>query len=72
MKGIVCNVLNEMVEEQLGLETWDQVLTELSPASGGAYTATDTYDDEEVLAVVESLARRTGRPVPELLGDFGA
>jgi len=41
-----------MVEEELGLEMWDRVITAVTPASGGAYTAAANYEDAELLAIV--------------------
>ena len=50
MKGIVFNILNEMVEEQFGMAAWDGLLDAVG--SEGIYVATETYPDEELLALV--------------------
>ena len=71
MKGIVFNVLEEMVEATGGLQLWDQVLQDAGPGSGGSYTASATYDDEELLAIVTALSARTGLPAERLVHDFG-
>ena len=52
IKGVVYTALCEMVEEELGLEMWDRVITAVTPASGGAYTAAANYEDAELLAIV--------------------
>ncbi|MBT5009043.1 MAG: hypothetical protein HOM49_03430, partial [Gammaproteobacteria bacterium] len=46
MKGIVMNILAEMVETQLGLEEWNTVLDEADES--GIYTSTAIYDDERL------------------------
>ncbi len=71
MKGIVFNVLEDMVESSLGLEAWDEILSATALSSGGSYTASATYDDEELLAIVGALSTKTGLPPERLVHDFG-
>lgn len=47
----------------------DQILTALP--SGGAYTSVGTYSVLEAVAIVESIGKQNGQPVPALLKEFG-
>ncbi len=69
MKGTVFNILNEMVEEVAGYETWEAVLTEAG--SDGIFISSDTYPDEDLLALVGALSKLTGTPADDLVFAFG-
>ena len=69
MKGIVFNLLNEMVEEQFGLEAWDTLLDRTG--LDGIYVATETYADEELLSLVTAAEATTKIPVQKLVRAFG-
>jgi hypothetical protein len=69
MKGIVFNLLSEMVEEKFGLQAWDAVLDKAG--SEGLYVATETYADEELLALVAAGSELTGIPANDLVRAFG-
>lgn len=69
MKGIVFNILNEMIEEQLGMEAWDTLLTQTE--LDGIYVATQTYPDEELLTLVAAAQAHTGVPAADLIRAFG-
>ena len=71
MKGVVFTTLGRMVEERFGLTAWDAVLADADPASGGAYTASASYDDAELFAIVGALAARTGTAPTDLVRAFG-
>ena len=71
MKGIVFTGFVDMVEEGFGLDMVDDLIDETNPASGGAYTATGTYNHQELVAMVVKLSEKTGTPVPELIRSFG-
>jgi hypothetical protein len=71
MKGIVFTELIEMVEQQFGYETVDQLLVETTLPSGGAYTAIGTYSHQEMVDLVNGLSLKTGIAVPTLLKSFG-
>ncbi len=70
MKGIVFCLLNEMVEEQFGLEAWDDLLDAVG--TDGVYVATETYDDAELLALVAAAEKATGIAAADLVRQFGA
>ncbi len=69
MKGIVFTLLNEMVEEQFGLEAWDQLITQ--SGSDGLYISTETYTDEELMRLVATASEMTGIAVNDLVRAFG-
>ncbi|WP_235951135.1 heme NO-binding domain-containing protein [Permianibacter fluminis] len=61
----------EMVEQRWSPALADQLLTAVQPASGGSYTAVGNYPHQEMLALVDALARQTQQPVPLLVQAFG-
>ena len=71
MKGIVFNLLNKLVEEQFGFETWERLLMEVRPESEGVYTAAATYSDEELFALATHLAAMLDIPLNTLVFQFG-
>lgn len=71
MKGVVFTELLEMVESRFGMDVVDAVLDDAELPSGGSYTAVGTYDHQEVFLIVETLSRRLGVPVPDLLQAYG-
>ena len=71
MKGIVFTSLNDIVEENYGMEVWDQILQSVELPSGGIYTAAANYDDKELFALVTELAKVTGTPINDLITVFG-
>ena len=71
MKGIVFNMLNDMVEEQFGMDVWDDLIDATAPASEGIYTSVEIYPDNELLAYVVEISKRTGAEVPEVVRLFG-
>lgn len=71
MKGIVFTTFNDMVEKEIGIDTWDALLEAVNPESKGIYTSVEDFPDEELFAMVAELSERTGTPVTELLKAFG-
>lgn len=71
MKGMVFTMLNDMVESEFGIETWDALLAATQPASGGIYTSVEVYPDEELLAYVAALSAKLDVPARELVFAFG-
>ncbi len=69
MKGIVMNVLADMVEKQFGMPEWNAILSEAG--SEGAYTAAARYDDQELLDLVGIISRRQSMPIEDLVFAFG-
>ena len=58
MKGIIFDVAAEVVREDYGEATWDQLLD--AAGSDGVYTALGSYSDAELLALVHAAAQELG------------
>lgn len=71
MKGAVFPSFLEMVESQFSANMVDDIIEDSDLASGGAYTAVGTYPHEEMVALVGSLSKRSGIPIPDLLRRCG-
>ncbi|TWU60250.1 Heme NO binding protein [Rubripirellula tenax] len=71
MKGIVFTELIEMVEEDLGIEIADRMISGAKTANDGSYTSVGTYDHAELIQLVISLSAETGIPVADLVQTFG-
>ena len=71
MKGIVFTELIEMVENDLGIDIADKMISGANTENDGAYTAVGTYDHAELIQLVISLSKETGVPVPDLVQSFG-
>ncbi len=69
MKGIIFNLLEEVVNKQLGEDAWDAILE--GGAAEGAYTSLGNYHDEEFARLIGALSERTGRNCREALKWFG-
>ena len=69
MKGIVFNLLAEMVEDKFGLEVWDALLQ--ATQQDGIYVSTETYPDENLFALVAAASEKSGIPANDLIKTFG-
>lgn len=69
VKGVIFNVLEEMVIEQCGMEKWNEILNTLQLE--GIYTSGESYPDEELFALVNEISSETGIAVEDLIGAFG-
>lgn len=69
VKGIVFNLLQQVVEEDHGEDTWDSVLEDAGV--DGAYTAVGSYEDSELFAIVGALSQALDRPAHDLVRWFG-
>jgi hypothetical protein len=69
VKGIIFNLVEEVVTDEHGQDTWDDLLDDAGVH--GAYTAVGSYDDEELLAIVGAASRGTGLPPDDVLRHVG-
>ena len=69
MKGIVFNLLEEAVSQEFGEATWDQLLDDAG--LDGAYTSLGSYDDAEVVRLVEVASKALNIPAQDVLRWFG-
>jgi hypothetical protein len=69
MKGIVFNLLEEVVRRQYGERTWDDLLD--AAGADGSYTALGTYSDAEIVGLVDAASSALGLAPREVLRWFG-
>jgi len=69
MKGVIFNVLEEMVIEQCGMDVWNDILETQQIA--GIYTAGEGYPDDELFGLVTCISDKTQIPVETLISAFG-
>jgi len=69
MKGIIFNLLEEVVCQQVGDDAWDGILQ--GAGAEGAYTSLGNYPDEEFANLLGYLARHCGKTDREILKWFG-
>ena len=69
MKGIIFNLIEEVISQDYGADAWDDLL-EGTPVSG-TYSAVATYPDSELGAIVDSAAAMTGLTPGQLLRYMG-
>jgi hypothetical protein len=69
MKGIIFNLLEEVVTAQLGDETWDALLA--AAGVDGAYTSLGSYPDTDLLALVAAASSALGQPPDAIVRWFG-
>ena len=69
MKGIVFNLLEDVVTRAHGAETWDDLLDEANVS--GAYTSLGSYLDNDMVALVGAASAKLGIPPGDVLRWFG-
>ncbi|WP_290698204.1 heme NO-binding domain-containing protein, partial [Amphritea sp.] len=69
MKGVIFNILEELVEQRCGMQAWNDILSELS--NDGIYTAGKSYPDEDLMALVSAVSTKLEMPDSEVIGMFG-
>lgn len=65
MKGILFNVVEDVVTEAASADAWDDVLDAAGVA--GSYTSLGTYPDADLVAIVQAAAEHTGLSVDDTL-----
>lgn len=69
MKGIIFNLLDEVVTTHIDERTWDGILE--GAGADGAYTSLGNYPDEEFVRLLGALSRHSGQSDRETLKWFG-
>jgi hypothetical protein len=69
VKGIVFNLLEEVVTRELGADAWDALLE--SASLDGAYTSLGSYDDSQMLGLVGAASRALEQSPADVLRWFG-
>jgi hypothetical protein len=71
VRGLIFTEFIELVEEKFGVVMADAVLSTPGLSDGGAYTSVGRYPHTEMLAMVGTLAERSGLPAKDLCVVFG-
>jgi hypothetical protein len=71
MRGMIFTEFLEMVESEFSADVVDDILEQSELPSGGIYTAVGTYDHDEMVALVEALARHANSTATVMLRSFG-
>jgi hypothetical protein len=69
MKGLVFNLLADLVQREHGENTWDALLE--AAGATGAYTSLGNYPDAEMMKLVDAAASALNVPPDEVLRWFG-
>jgi len=69
MKGVIFNVVEEVIGDLFSPDTWDDLLDDAEV--DGAYTALGDYADTELLAIVSAACKATGLSAEEVLRTIG-
>ena len=69
MKGIVFNLLEELVRRDFGDDAWDDLLD--AAQASGAYTSLGSYEDEELHRLVDAASAALGRSPADVLRWYG-
>ncbi|NHN83805.1 heme NO-binding protein [Acetobacter musti] len=69
MKGIVFNLLEDVVCEHHGAETWELLLEDTG--LDGIYSSLGDYPDSDIQALVAAASVRLGQPASDVLRWFG-
>jgi len=71
MKGIVFTEFLDMVEQEFGYDTVDQIIQNSDLPSNGIYTAVGTYHHSEIVQLLTNLSKKTDLDPNGLLVSFG-
>jgi hypothetical protein len=71
LKGLVFTTFYHFCEEHFGPDMLEDVIEDANLPHGGAYTSVGTYPFEEMVALLTALVKRSGRPMPLLMEQFG-
>lgn len=71
MKGLLFTELLEMVEEDFGYHTANDIVLRSNLSSGGIYTASRRYHRAEMSVLFEQLHQQTKVPFEQLSAAFG-
>ena len=69
MKGVVFNIVEDVVDETLPADTWDAAVE--SAGVRGAYTSLGSYPDDDLVRIVGALGESTGLPTADVLRHAG-
>lgn len=70
MKGIIFNVLEDMVVEKLGMQAWNELMQQHAP-NDRVYVSAKNYDEHELFALANGVAATLNLPLQEVVKAFG-
>lgn len=71
MKGLIFREFLEMVEQEFGYETVDEIIEHSKIESNGIYTNVGTYHHSELFKLIQQLSIKKNIPGNQLLLEFG-
>jgi hypothetical protein len=69
VKGIIFNLVEEVVRDRYGEDAWDDLLT--AAGLDGAYTSLGSYPDEELFRLVAAASEHLGLPADAVVRTLG-
>src|SRR5688500_4247363 len=69
LKGIVFNILQQVISDEHGERVWDDVLE--AADSAGVYTAVGSYPDQELMSLVGAASKMLDVTPDDLVREFG-
>lgn len=72
MKGAIFIALNDMIEQQHGIQVWKALVQTVNPPSQGIYTATEDYHEREMADLIIATSRQINVPINDVQRTFGA
>jgi predicted hydrocarbon binding protein len=70
MKGIIFNLLEDMVVAKCGMQVWNDLLAKHAP-SDRVYISAKSYSEAELFSIVQDVALQLNLPVQEVVKAFG-
>lgn len=71
MIGLIFTSLADMIEDNYGLALWNEIVREADIPDYGAYTAGQTYPDEQIVKLVTITSQKLNLPADTVLRAFG-
>jgi len=71
MKGVVFNLLEAYIEENLGEGKYEEILDECTLMTKEPFVGPGTYPDQDLMAIVAETIKVAGVPLSEALRSFG-
>jgi hypothetical protein len=69
VKGVIYNLVEEVVRRERGVDTWDDVVDEAGVS--GAYTSLGTYPDSDMDELAGAVARQVGTDASSVVRHVG-